>query len=93
MSTYLFLLLFKSIISFIKIHVKSVHKKVNTLLTKNKVNREILPLRDPIDLNLFTLFFANAGNQYQRQKDLKQAQLRVAYTLLYHTGLRVNEIR
>ena len=73
--------------------LEELHKKVDTLLTKNKVDREILPLRDPIDLNLFPLFFANAGNQYQRQKDLKQAQLRVAYTLLYHTGLRVNEIR
>lgn len=73
--------------------LEELHKKVDTLLTKNKVDREILPLRDPIDLNLFPLFFANAGNRYQRQKDLKQAQLRVAYTLLYHTGLRVNEIR
>lgn len=73
--------------------LEELHKKVDTLLTKNKVNREILPLRDPIDLNLFPLFFTNAGTQYQRQKDLKQAQLRVAYTLLYHTGLRVNEIR
>ena len=68
--------------------LEELHKKVDTLLTKNKVDREILPLRDPIDLNLFPLFFADAGNQYQRQKDLKQAQLPVAYTLLY----RVDEI-
>ena len=73
--------------------LEELHKKVDTLLTKNKVNREILPLRDPIDINLFPLFFTNAGTKCQRQKDLKQAQLRVAYTLLYHTGLRVNEIR
>ena len=72
--------------------LEQLHKKVDALLTKNKVNREILPLRDPIDFNLFPIFFANAGNHYQRQKDLKQAQLRVAYTLLYHTGLRINEI-
>ena len=73
--------------------LEELHKKIDTLLTKNRVNREILPLRDPIDLNLFPLFFANAGTNYQRQRDLKQAQLRLAYTLLYHTGLRVNEIR
>jgi len=71
----------------------ALHQKIDTLLPKNKVDREILPLRDPIDMNLFPLFFTNAGSQATRQKDLKQAQLRVAYTLLYHTGLRINEIR
>lgn len=44
-------------------------------------------------MNLFPLFFSNAGSQATRQKDLKQSQLRVAYTLLYYTGLRINEIR
>ena len=73
--------------------LEELHKKVDTLLTKNKGDTEILPLRDPIDLNLFPIFFAKAGSKYKRQKDLKQAQLRVAQTLLYHTGLRVNEIR
>lgn len=73
--------------------LEALHNKVDTLLSKSKINREVLPLRDPIDVNLFPLFFANAGSQYKRQADLKQAQLRVAYTLLYHTGLRVNEIR
>jgi integrase/recombinase XerD len=70
-----------------------LHKKVDKLLPKDKTNREVLPLRDPIDRNLFPLFFTNAGSQSKRQPDLKQAQLRVAYTLLYHTGLRINEIR
>ena len=44
-------------------------------------------------MNLFPIFFTNAGSKAIRQKDLKQAQLRVAYSLLYHTGLRINEIR
>ena len=44
-------------------------------------------------MNLFPLFFSNAGSQVTRQKDLKQSQLRIAYTLLYYTGLRINEIR
>lgn len=70
-----------------------LHEKVDKLLTKNRKNREVLPLRDPIDRNLFPIFFTNAGSQCKRQPDLKQAQLRVAYTILYHTGLRVNEIR
>ena len=70
-----------------------LHLKIDTLLPKNKINREVLPLRDPIDINLFPLFFTNAGSQANRRQDLKQSQLRIAYTLLYHTGLRVNEIR
>jgi transposase InsO family protein len=70
-----------------------LHRKIDVLLPKDKVNREVLPLRDPIDMNLFPFFFTNAGSKAKRRKDLKQAQLRLAYTLLYHTGLRVNEIR
>lgn len=52
-----------------------------------------IPLRDPINRDLFPLFLANAGSKAVRQKDLKQSQLRLAYTLLYFTGLRINEIR
>lgn len=44
-------------------------------------------------MNLCPIFFTNAGSLAIRQKDLEQAQLRVAYTLLYYTGLRINEIR
>ena len=44
-------------------------------------------------MNLFPIFFTNTGSAVIRQKDLKQAQLRVAYSLLYYTGLRINEIR
>ena len=44
-------------------------------------------------MNLFSMFVVNAENQAKRQKDLRQAQLRLAYTLLYFTGLRINEIR
>ena len=70
-----------------------LHSKIDTLLTRDKINREVLPLRDPIDINLFPLFFTNAGSEANRRKNLKQSQLRVAYTLLYHTGLIINEIR
>ena len=44
-------------------------------------------------MNLFPIFLANAGNQAKRQKDLKQVQLRIAYTFLYFIGLRINKIR
>lgn len=73
--------------------LESLHKKVDILLPKNKRNKEVKPLRDPLDINLFPIFFNNAGSTSKRQSDLRQAQLRVAYTLLYHTGLRLNELR
>ena len=73
--------------------LSQLHNKVDQLLSKGKKYKETLPLRDPIDMNLFPIFFTNAGSAAIRQKDLKQAQLRVAYSLLYYTGLRINEIR
>ena len=70
-----------------------LNKKIDILLPKNKKQREIKPLRDPIDINLFPIFFNNAGNSSKYTKDLKRAQLRITYTILYHCGLRINEIR
>ena len=40
-----------------------------------------------------TLFLANAGSEARYQTDLKYSQLVIAYTILYHTGVRINEIR
>ena len=54
-----------------------IHSKVNTLLPKSKKNREVQPLRDPIDRKLFPLFIQNAGNKFIYRKDLKEAQIRV----------------
>ena len=70
-----------------------INSKVDRLLPKSKKKREVQPLRDPIDRNYFPLFIQNAGNKSIYKKDLKQAQIRVAYTVLYYTGLRINEIR
>lgn len=70
-----------------------VSKKIDILLPKKKKERKVELLRDPLDKNLFPLFFNNAGSYYKRQKDLKRSQLRVTYIILYHCGLRINEIR
>ena len=43
-------------------------------------------------MDIFSIFLANAGNRTVRRKDLKRSQLQIAYTLLYYTGLRINEI-
>ena len=48
-----------------------INSKVDTLLPKSKKKREVEPLRDPIDRNLFPLFIQNAGNKFIYRKDLK----------------------
>ena len=73
--------------------LSQLHNKIDQLLSKDKKYGDTLPLRDPIDMNLFPIFFTNSGSSSIRQKDLKQAQFRLAYSLLYYTGLRINEIR
>ena len=60
---------------------------------KIKKKRDIQPLRDPIDNNLLPIFLTNAGNLCQRKKEIRSAQLRITYIILFHTGLRINEIR
>ena len=50
-------------------------------------------LRDPVSENLLPILLANAGSYCKRKKDLTRAQLRITYTILYHCGLRVGEIR
>ena len=73
--------------------MEGLNRKVDMLLPTPKKERHIQPLRDPIDTDLFPLFLLNAGNSVQRRRDLKRAQLRITYTILYHCGLRINEIR
>lgn len=68
--------------------LEELHLKINQLLPKKKKERDIQPLRDPINGHLFPVFMANAGNCFMYQQNLN-----IAYTVLYHVGLRINEIR
>lgn len=77
----------------IEASIDELHKKIDKLLPKDLVERKVLPLRDPLDSSLFPIFLLQAGSSFKYTKDLKRAQIRIAYTILYHTGLRVNEIR
>lgn len=70
-----------------------LNKKIDMLLPKPKKKRQVELLRDPVDNNLLPIFLTNAGNSFQRKKDLIRAQLRITYIILYHCGLRINEIR
>lgn len=73
--------------------LESMDEKLNILLPKRKKERNILPLRDPVNNELFDIFIAAAGTTAKYKQDLKCAQLRIAYTILFFTGLRVNEMR
>ncbi len=64
-----------------------LNKKIDRLLPKVKKDRQTQPLRDPVDNDLFPIFIANAGNVFQRRKDLKRAQIRIVYTILYYCWL------
>ena len=83
----------KEVLESVEDTLAEINSKVDRLLPKSKKKRKVQPLRDPIDRNYFPLFIQNAGSKSTYKKDLRQAQIRVAYTILYYTGLRINEIR
>lgn len=53
--------------------LEELHFKIDQLLPKDRKQREIQPLRDPIDFNLFPLFLANAGSEAKYKCDLKSS--------------------
>ena len=73
--------------------LESMDEKLNLLLPKQKKARTILPLRDPVYTELFEVFMNAAGSTSKYKQDLRCAQLKVAYTILFYVGLRVNEMR
>lgn len=73
--------------------LESMDEKINILLPKKRKQRQTLPLRDPVYTELFEVFVAAAGSNAKYKQDLKNAQLKIAYTILFYVGLRVNEIR
>ena len=73
--------------------LNNIEQKINQLLPEKPKKRNILPLRDPVYADLFKVFLNAAGSSYKRQKDLKIAQLQIAYTILFYVGIRVNEMR
>jgi integrase len=63
---------------------------------KNRPIKKKIPkieLRDAINKDHYDFFMINAGADLERLKHVRAAQLRIIYTLLYHLGLRVNELR
>ena len=77
----------------IKDTLESMDTKLNSLLPKAKIMKSTLLLRDSITKELFKVFVNAAGSHSKYKRDLRCAQLKIAYTILFYTGLRVNEIR
>lgn len=73
--------------------ILEIDRKIDILLFKPRKERVVQKLRDPVDQELFPIFLESAGSHCKRQKELRRAQLRICYTILYHIGLRVNELR
>lgn len=64
--------------------LESMDEKINILLPKPKRKRNVLPLRDPI----------NTDFEHLQEAILSiNKKLTIAYTILFFTGLRVNEMR
>ena len=77
----------------LEVKINQVGKDVKTLLPKDKIKHVFLPLKDPIKEDIFKLILFNAGSTASYYKSIRQAQLRITYTLLYHLKLRLNELR
>lgn len=73
--------------------LESMDDKLNILLPKKRKERHTLPLRDTVYTELFEVFLTAAGSSAKYKQDLKCAQLKIAYSILFYVGLRVNEIR
>ena len=54
--------------------LESMDEKLNILLPKRKKERNILPLRDPVNTELFDIFIAAAGSTAKYKQDFKCAQ-------------------
>jgi integrase/transposase InsO family protein len=74
-------------IELLREEVRALKKKPNN----SRINK--VQLRDPIYKDHYELFMIGAGSSQKRLRTLRTYQLRLIYTLLYHLGLRLNEIR
>lgn len=55
--------------------------------------KQMKKLRLPIYYQQYTLFMGAAASKTLRNKDCRESQLHIIYTLLYYLGLRINELK
>lgn len=64
--------------------LEELHSKVDQLLPKKRKEKITKPLRDPVNVDLFPLFFNAAGLTAKYKRDLRSSQLKITYTILYN---------
>jgi putative transposase len=74
--------------------LKEGQQEILDAVTK-KPKKEVtkLPLRDCMTHPLFSAFYLIAADTRVRRKDIAKTQVRLAYTILFYTGMRINEAR
>jgi integrase len=80
-------------LSPIEVGIEQLNSKMDRMLPKEKTKFNTQKLRDPMDNTLFPIFLCTAGCAVTYKKELRRSQLRICYTILFHVGLRLNEIR
>jgi len=82
----------------VAVAIETLREEVRSLQNKSKSNKIQtslkIQLRDPIYGNHYDLFMIGAGQSIQKKlKVVRTAQLRIIYTVLYFSGLRINEVK
>lgn len=66
----------------------------NVIEKNSDITREyVVASLAPIDNNLFPIFLSTTGSLVKYNKKLRRSQLRICYTILFHVGLPLNELR
>lgn len=74
--------------------IKELQLEIQQLKQKKKIKVEKIQLRDPIYENNYEIFMNGAGlSIVKKLKNVRVAQLKIIYTLLFFLGLRINEIK
>jgi hypothetical protein len=82
----------------VAVAIETLKEEVRSLQNRSKSNKTEtslkIQLRDPIYGNHYDLFMIGAGQSIQKKlKVVRTAQLRIIYTVLYFSGLRINEVK
>lgn len=74
--------------------IETLREEVQGLKNKRKQKKENKrQLRDPIYKNHYEFFMVGAGQGLRKLKNIRSAQIRIVYTILYYLGLRLNETK
>ena len=74
--------------------IETLREEVQELKNKrNQKKANKIQLRDPIYQDHYGFFMVGAGQGLRKLKNIRSAQIRIIYTILYYLGLRLNETK